>query len=93
MTANWQKVQLSPPPTHSKPHTVHACTHFSTWYDPVDDKLKAEEVNDQHVCPVTVPGGTPVEMLADVTTPRPAAVSAATCRVYVVVEVRPVSWY
>lgn len=32
-------------------------------------------------------------MLDDVTTPRPAAVSAATFSLYVVVEVRPVSWY
>lgn len=40
-----------------------------------------------------VPGGTPVEMVEDVTTPCPAAVSAATCIVYTVVEVRPVSWY
>lgn len=30
-------------------------------------------------------------MVEDVTTPRPAAVSAATCSVYAVVEVRPVS--
>jgi len=44
------------------------------------------------VC-ITVPGGTPVDMVEDVTTPLPAAVSAATCRVYTVVEVRPVSWY
>lgn len=32
-------------------------------------------------------------MVEAVTTPRPAAVSAATCIVYAVVEVRPVSWY
>lgn len=46
-----------------------------------------------YVCVFTLPGGTPVEMVEDVTTPRPAAVSAATCSVYMVVEVRPVSWY
>lgn len=32
-------------------------------------------------------------MVEDVTAPCPAAVSAATCSVYVVVEVRLVSWY
>ena len=32
-------------------------------------------------------------MVEDVTAPRPAAVSAANCSVYAVVEVRPVSWY
>lgn len=41
----------------------------------------------------TIPGGTPVEMVEDVTTPCPAAVSAATWIVYLVVEFRPVSWY
>lgn len=34
-----------------------------------------------------------MEMVDEVTTPRPAAVSAATCSLYAVVEVRPVSWY
>lgn len=32
-------------------------------------------------------------MVEGVTTPRPAAVSAATRSAYAVVEVRPVSWY
>lgn len=40
----------------------------------------------------SAPGGTPVEMVDDVTTPWPAAVTAATWIVYTVVEVRPVSW-
>lgn len=32
-------------------------------------------------------------MVEDVAVPRPAAVRAATCTLYTVVEVRPVSWY
>lgn len=45
------------------------------------------------VSSVSIPGGTPVETVDEVTVPRPAAVSAATWMVYGVVEVRPLSWY
>ena len=39
------------------------------------------------------PGGTPEEIVDEVTVPMPAPVMAATSRVYVVREVRPVTLY
>lgn len=66
-------------------HPIHAQTH-----KPLNIHFSGLCVLE---CVFIVPGGTPVEMVEEVTTPRPAAVRAATCNAYMVVVVRPVSWY